>query len=121
MEGEKDNIVSESSSILSTAATDGPSAPSGTAITAATAAVGTGFDGSFGDDDKDRCSKMDCTGSRGRDLRWGVRRWSGEHDDIGVRVYVRVCFVGIFSLVLQWLILCRSGVGATRIFNGFIA
>lgn len=86
MDGEKDDIVSESSSVLSTAATDGPSAPSGAAITAATAVVGTGFNGSFGGNDKDRYSKMDCTRSRGRDLRWGGRRWSGDHDDIGVRV-----------------------------------
>ncbi|CAM9651436.1 unnamed protein product [Laminaria digitata] len=71
-----DDIVSESSSILSTAATDGSSVPSSAAMAASAAAgatLGPGFNGSCGDDDKDRCSKMDCTGSWGRDLRFSER------------------------------------------------
>lgn len=67
------DVVSESSSISSTAGSDGSSVPPSTTIAAAAVAtaavVRPGVNGSFGDDDKDRCSKMYCTGSRGRDLR----------------------------------------------------
>lgn len=78
LEGEVDDIVSESSSILSTAATDGSSVPPSVGTAAATAvSVGPGLNGSLGDDNRDRYSKMDCTGSRGDDLRWGLESWEG--------------------------------------------
>lgn len=68
------DIVTESPSTTSTPVTDGSSVQPSSAIddAAAAAAVGPISNGSHGDGDKDRCSKTDCTGRRGRELRWGL-------------------------------------------------
>lgn len=122
--GEVDDIVSESSSILSTAATDGSSVPSSAAIAAA-AAVGPGFNGSFGDDNEDRCSKMECTGSRGRELRWeggGMVGGRGKVGDVLVRVFSVFLYstssIRLLSFVSSFCFFFHSSVAATSGFSG---